>query len=82
MQMPFSNRQAPSASAPDFVAQLSPEKRSVPGRFAAIWNALREADAERGRHGKGKSGRLAAAGLDQRPFAHPYFWAAFVYTGY
>ncbi|MGC2629741.1 MAG: hypothetical protein WA265_07265, partial [Rhodomicrobium sp.] len=38
--------------------------------------------AARGRRVKGKRRRHAAASLDEKMFAHPYYWAGFIYTGY
>jgi len=70
------------AQAPDMVALLNGGRRSEATRFAAVWNALLDADAERGAQAKGRKGKQAAAGLDGKPFAHPYFWAGFVYTGF
>jgi CHAT domain-containing protein len=70
------------AQAPDAVALLSGARRSEPTRSAAVWNALVDADAARGRRARGRRGRQAAASLNDKPFAHPYFWSGFVYTGY
>ena len=40
-----------------------------------------DAGAERGNQAKG-GGKRAGVSLDDKPFAHPYFWAGFIYTGY
>ena len=34
-----------------------------------------------GKQGMGSADRLQSS-LDDKPFAHPYFWAGFIYTGY
>jgi len=67
---------------PDLVASLSTSRRGEATRFAGVWNALEEAGAERGKHAKRRQGKQPAASLDEKPFAHPYFWSGFVYTGY
>jgi len=49
-------------------------------RHAAVWNRLRT----RGEAGTGAPDGAAKAdhaGSGHRPFAHPYFWGGFVYTG-
>ena len=69
-------------SAPDAVALLGGARRGEPTRSAATWNALQDAGAERGRQAKGRRGKRAGVSLDDKPFAHPYFWAGFIYTGY
>ena len=68
--------------APDAITLLSGGRRGEPTRSAAVWYALLDADAERGRKARRRRGRHAAASLDDKPFAHPYFWAGFIYTGY
>jgi len=47
-----------------------------------VWNALQDAGAERGRQAKGRKRRQAVASLNDKLFAHPYFWSGFIYTGY
>ena len=61
--------------ASDLVALLSGGRRSEPTRSAAVWNALLDADAERGRQAKRRKGGMPRLSLDDKPFAHPYFWA-------
>ncbi len=68
--------------APSLVALLGGGRRSEPTRSAAVWNALQDAGAERGRRAKGNKRRQAAARPDEKMFAHPYYWAGFIYTGY
>ena len=51
-------------------------------RFAGIWSALHDRDSRRGKPVKRGEGKQAAASLDKRPFAHPYYWSGFIYTGY
>ena len=68
--------------APSLVALLGGERRSEPTRSAAVWNALQDAGAERGRQARGRKGRQGSASLNDKPFAHPYYWAGFIYTGY
>ncbi len=70
------------AQGADLVVQLSGGRRGGAAGSAAVWNALLDADAARGRRAKRRSGRHAPGSADDRPFAHPYFWAGFIYTGY
>ncbi len=70
------------AQVPDPVALLSGGRRGEPTRSTAVWNALLDADATRGRQAKRRRGRHAVASLNDKPFAHPYFWSGFIYTGY
>jgi CHAT domain-containing protein len=73
---------APQSQAPDLVAVLSTGRRGSESRFAGMWDALQEAGAERGKRAKRGKGKPAAASLDAKRFAHPYYWSGFVYTGY
>jgi CHAT domain-containing protein len=68
---------------PDLVARLSAGRRGEVTRFAGVWKAL-----ERGSPGHSKSAgggdkkQAAMESPGDRPFAHPYFWSGFIYTGY
>ncbi len=73
---------AQQSQAPDLVAVLSTGRRGSESRFAGMWDVLQEAGAERGRRTKRAKAKPAAASLDAKRFAHPYYWAGFVYTGY
>ncbi len=68
------------AQVPDLAALLAGARRGEAGKSAAVWNAL--LDAERGRQAKARKGRQGAPSPGERMFAHPYYWAGFVYTGY
>jgi CHAT domain-containing protein len=57
---------------PDFVAALRTGRRSSGSRFKGVWDVLENAGAKLGMDGRRKSAK---------PFAHPYFWSGFVYTG-
>jgi CHAT domain-containing protein len=59
---------------------LQTRRRSPDSHFASTWNILQErGDAAGGRSDASSSN--AAADPGSKPFAHPYYWAAFVYTG-
>jgi hypothetical protein len=58
---------------------LSTGVRSGNARFSRTWELLQQNDAA-GVGGKG--GREATSRDPQpQPFAHPYYWGGFVYTG-
>jgi len=70
------------AQASSLVALLSGGRSAERSRSAAVWNALLDEDGERGRRANGSKRKAPAAEAAGKPFAHPYFWAGFVYTGY
>ena len=73
---------AKQEKAPDFVKVLSTGRRGAGSRFAKVMDALQAPDAERGHMAaKGKELKRTARTLDEKLFAHPYFWSGFVYTG-
>jgi CHAT domain-containing protein len=58
---------AQQTQLPDLVAALRTGRRSAGSRFRGIWDVL----------GLGGGHKSATA----KPFAHPYYWSGFVYTG-
>jgi CHAT domain-containing protein len=56
---------------PDLVEALRTGRRPAGSRFKGLWDVLKEV------------GSFGAGGARQsaKPFAHPYFWSGFVYTG-
>ncbi len=63
---------APVKSA-ELQSMLQAHSRPADSRFDLAWNILQE-------RGLSRSGS-GAADLTSPPYAHPYYWGAFVYTG-
>ena len=60
-------------------SMLQARSRGAGSRFAPAWNILQErAAANNGSASRTGDGEVD---LTSRPFAHPYYWGAFVYTG-
>jgi hypothetical protein len=73
--------EAAEVETPDLATVLSTGWRSAGSRFAAISSALHDADAARGKRGEGGKRKQTTVNLNERRFAHPFFWGGFVYTG-